>query len=407
MKPFWGWAQAIRAAGLEYADLNVSLLEKIPCPFCGREFASLGAHLFRAHEASKEDCQSEDHDECMYSEALRAHVTSSLKRQDSWILHWEPIWSPEYVLDRTHELHSRGISVNVAHICEKEEMLLHFGAKYFGSWDSVLRKIGLEPNKVRLYDETIRFSKADITSEFKKRLAKGLPLNTSAVYTSDVRLYSAARRRFGTYLKALKAAGISPRKVQLLPPRHIYNEADRTKLLEAIRQVAQLPEEQRGPAIRMLRVKYRKVVLRLFQTSWPAAAKAAGVSFRSIHTQDHRDLSSREKVLEVLKARLKTGKSVERMVLHRKDVRLWKAVHKYYPGATEYYRRLEITAPPGTPSRYSTKESVLCEIRRRQRIGLPLKNITNGNPPVRDIALSKTARKYFKSWRRAVSFALK
>ncbi|MCI0414924.1 hypothetical protein L0222_19280, partial [bacterium] len=476
IKPFWGWAKAIAAAGLDYAKINTELLETLPCPFCGKELVNLCFHL-RVHEITVHDYRTEYPGEPMLSEEMCSRISRALRRQDRLVPHWEPIWSAEYVLDRIHELWRRKVPLNSGYIDKKQKHLLYASSKFFKSWDGALRAAGLDPDEVRLADVKVRYNRRDVIREILKRRNRGLPMNVAAVTTDDLRLFNAARRRFGSYSAALIAAGIDPDKVrsQRLP----YQESDRQQLLKAIRGVARIPEGKRGIAIQQLRTKYRKVVRRLFHMSWPAAAKAAGVPFRAIHSVDHRDFTSKDQVITALKDRLRTGKPLSVRDLKQHALRLYKALLCFFPKYNDWYcelgistrnirgaqlyrnpkevlaairKRVEIglgmrrsdlfkepdeTRPnmlvrrareffgswsnalkaagvsmekrrPNDLPRYPTKESVLQEIRRRHREGLPLGiGIEKGESLFKDTALTHTARRYFGSWPRAKSLALR
>ncbi|MCI0618646.1 MucR family transcriptional regulator, partial [bacterium] len=308
VQPFWGWAQAVAAAGLNYRKIRIHLLETVTCQICGKEFKSLTMHLPR-HEVSTEEYQRSFPGEWLQSEALRAARSDSLLSRNPLMEHWEPLWSEKYILDRIHEFYRRGIPVNSGYIHRKDRAFEAVAEKYFGSWDEALRKAGVNPESTRLQDHRIVYDRKDVIRELRKRHGSGRPLNHAAVQFEDLRLCNAARRLFESYSAALAAAGIDPTKVRLV--HQPYDRADRNNLLKAIQKVASIPQgRRRTEAIRSLRKKYEKMVKRLFRSSWTLAASTAGVPYRAIHPRDHRDFSDLSNVIRALKDRLKAGKSL-------------------------------------------------------------------------------------------------
>ncbi|MCI0447279.1 hypothetical protein L0152_29230 [bacterium] len=112
VRPFLGWLQAIRAAGLEYWQIRTQLLETVTCQICGKEFRSLTTHVLWVHEVDAEEYKSSFPGEYLHSESLRASRSDSLFSRNPLIEHWEPLWSEEYILERIHEYFRRGIPVN-------------------------------------------------------------------------------------------------------------------------------------------------------------------------------------------------------------------------------------------------------------------------------------------------------
>lgn len=56
-RPFLGWRGALRAAGIEYSQIHVSLSRVVECQLCGQQMGSLFSHLRNFHGWSREDYQ--------------------------------------------------------------------------------------------------------------------------------------------------------------------------------------------------------------------------------------------------------------------------------------------------------------------------------------------------------------
>lgn len=407
VRPFWGWAQAIRAAGVDYKRIRIQLLETVTCQICGKEFRHLTTHLPRVHEVSTDEYKLSFPGEYLHSESLRASRSDSMFSQNPLMKHWEPLWSEEYILDRMHEYYRQGIPLNEKFIYTRDRAFESVARKYFKNWHYALRKAGLNPEKIR--DQRIIYHRKDVIRELRKRHRSGKPLNDATVQSEDSRLYNAARRRFGTYSAALEASGIDPQTVRKIREPKPVKKADKMMLLKAIRKTALTPAgEKRTAAIRRLKKKNRKMMRRIFG-SWPAAAEAAGVDYHAISLrEDHRDFSTQEKVIRALKHRLKGGKSLVSYHLKGNDSRLFKAVQQYFPNYYDCYPYLGLDPSEVCGQRrYASADAVIAAIKRRCDMGLGLRvvDLVFGPKRNRDSALLESAIHFFGKWSIALNFA--
>jgi hypothetical protein len=405
VSPFWGWARAIADAGIDYRKINVDLLDKITCKFCGRRLGSLCSHLPRIHGVSSADYLEGGYDESILNESTRARVSRALISNRDLIHHWEPIWSPEYVLDRTLALHRLKFPLNSKYIFAKEKGLMTQSLRYFGSWDAVLRRVGLSPEDIRLVDRRVSSTKEEVIRQLRKRQDMGRPLNNKSVYDDDMRLMNACCRRFGSFSKALRAAGIDPDKVRRT--RTPYREAERRRFLNAVRRVAATPQKRRLPEIRALRKRYDKIVVALYGRGWKKIAREAGIPYDAIHPKSPRDYGSRKKVIAALNQRLKAGMSVDRSTV--KDNRtLYQAVLRYFPKYYDCYPVIGLRkyAPP-VRRHYATAENVLSAIRKRDamNLGVRLADLWKGPMKGRDYYLGKRGIEIFGSWSKTLDAA--
>ncbi|MCI0446322.1 hypothetical protein L0152_24305, partial [bacterium] len=305
------------------------------------------------------------------------------------------------------EYYRRGIPVNDGYMHAKDRAFEGVATKYFGSWDNALTKAGLNPEEIRKQDLRIFYERKDVIRELRKRYRSGKPVNHAAVKSEDIRLCNAASRRFGTYSRALLAAGIDPSNVRVQHER--YTKADKMNLLKAIRKTALTPEgEKRIAAIRRLQKKYEKMQRRIFP-SWRAAAEAAGVESRfiSLHA-DHRDFSTQEKVIRNLKKRVKEGKSLVAYFLKDDDRPLYKAVRHYFPNYYDCYAFLGLDPSEVCGQRrYRSADAVIAAMKRRGDLGLGLRvvDLAFGPKRHRDHPLLSSAFHFFGSWAAALNFA--
>jgi hypothetical protein len=87
---------------------------------------------------------------------------------------------------------------------EKHQQLYHQGIWLFGAWDNALRAAGFDPEQARLR----RFwDKEKIINELQRMRKRNLPLYANYVMKNYQNLFSGALRQYGSWNKALIAAG--------------------------------------------------------------------------------------------------------------------------------------------------------------------------------------------------------
>jgi hypothetical protein len=193
--------------------------------------------------------------------------------------HWEPIWSWEYVLDRTWEFHTRGWSINSNQIRRRERPLFDFVWHSGHQWDDVIAALGLEPSKIRKQAVGQHLSRSDVVARLRERDREGKSLAETIVSRDDLRLINAAIRRFGSYSRALRAAGFRPEKVRLKAVN--ITAAQIEKLGREMRRVAALHGIRRAAAARALKEKYR-IMLPKHLGNWRKACRRFGVKVEDL-----------------------------------------------------------------------------------------------------------------------------
>jgi len=301
VKPFLGWLGAIRKAGLEYADLNVELLDTCRCEICGSEAGGIVSHLRILHEITTDEYRKDYPEAPFESEWHRSRRMTSKK---TVIPHWEPIWSVEYALDRLYELSRLGHPLNFAWARRREPALASYLWSRTEGWDECLRKVGLDPDEKRKNQPAEHLEFEDIIRRFQERARQGQPLNEASVAREDLVLYNAARRKFYTYGAALIAAGFDPAKVRV--KRENITDQEVRECLKAIRKLKNLFGPDRERAVKDIRTRFYSVVMARFG-NWTKAAEAAGVNPDRIMI---RLWLSRETIIQELKHLRRSGNSL-------------------------------------------------------------------------------------------------
>lgn len=340
VRPFWGWKQALADAGIDYAKINVDLDDACECRVCGAELGILTVHLLRVHELTPEEYRRDFPGAEIMAETVRA----ARMRAHTRLPHWEPVWSWEYALDRAWEFHRRGWSLNCADVQRRERPLFNFIWSSGRKWDEVIEALGLDPAEIRRLAPGESLTRADVVGRLKKRRAEGKAMADSALARDDLRLLNAARRRFGSYPKALRAAGLRPESIRLRTPR--ITAGDLARLGREMRRVAALHGPKRVSAARALKRKYRHTVADHFG-SWAKACRKFGVKPEDLAWSPY---SSRKHVIEGLRRWAKIpGAHPEQ--LYREDRALVGAAYRFLGSWTKALKAAGVSFPDLRKSR--------------------------------------------------------
>ena len=115
-------------------------------------------------------------------------------------------WTKTEVLRRIRARHRAGLSLNAAAVhADDGRSLYKYARRICGSWDRALAAASID---IRTARKCRRWTKADILREIASRRRARLPLNAGTVFRDWQQLYTFARRRFGSWDRALSAAGI-------------------------------------------------------------------------------------------------------------------------------------------------------------------------------------------------------
>ncbi len=302
VEPFWGWRQALEDSGIGYDDISIHLEDHVICRICGAERSHLGSHIKLLHGCDAEDYRHDYPDSELVCEELRAKLMSGTGGGRCLVPHWEPLWTAEYVLDRTAWLHMQGFPVNHEHL-SKVEAIVHQGLKRFGSWDAVLMRVGLDPMQIRLQRPTVEYSRSETIRGIRRRQKAGLPMLEMSLRTGphvDSPLSRAAKVHFGTWRNALRAAGLDTTSSY-----GIVRFPDAESVCEDIRRRQRDGQAIGYKAMRQPGIGDKRlfvVACELFG-AWENAIKAAGLDYSTIRQRKRFPYRTKAAVIRELRAR--------------------------------------------------------------------------------------------------------
>lgn len=315
VRPFWGWKRAIEAAGLDYSRIKIHLAETVACQICWQECGQLSSHLRHAHDMSPTAYRQRHPHAELTSEAIIAQRFRSAVygpgSATAEVPHWEPVWSPEYVLDRLAEFARRGEPLHCISIVQRERSFYQCVLRYFGKWDLALNAAGLDPATERCVAAKTAWTRRQVVVALKARYAAGHPCHWSAVKAESNALARAALKHFGTYDAALRGSHLQPARIRRIPVRRVPYQTE-SDVREGIqrRQFRELPLNSSamfcGPTRDLpLYMKAR----RLFG-SWRKAVEAAGVSWNTVTRAVVPHFATAAAVLDEIRRRGQAGQSL-------------------------------------------------------------------------------------------------
>ena len=254
------------------------------------------------------------------------------------------VWSRRRVIDELRRLDRSGQSTTWADLVEAGRGdLVGAAATYAGGLQRARQEAGVRRPARRM--PVPRWDKASIVETIRDRVRDRQTLASSK---APPRFVAAARWHFGSWDKALAAAGVDAQGVRL--QRRPYTRAE---IIEVVRRLA-----RGGGAVRASALKgvVKLGTVRKLFGSVARAIRAAGVEY--VRTRANQRWS-RERVIEELRARAGRGELTLTRALHR-------AVQRYFGGAHAARKAARVPALLRSPW---TKPSLIAELRRRARRG--------------------------------------
>lgn len=404
LKPYWGWKQALADAGLGYADIKAELQDFCVCEICKAEAQSLCSHLLAKHGINRDEYQQDYPGAEICSEELRSRMS---KMENKDLPHWERIWTDEYVLDRLWERHKRKLPLNHNAVIFQDVRLLSQVQWRFDTYANTLKKIGLNPDNIRLTPRALQ-TKKEVLDGIARRQRLRMTLRAARVRyggtkDSDPTLYRGAIRLFGSWQKAIEATRPGRKAMRMKSkypiPRSVLQEIRRrhqsglSLSTRAIWGGEQPDTELYAQALQ-------------FFGSWRVAFSRAGLRCRRM-PPFYLKYATKKSIITEIKRRQQSALSLnltavlrERggRVLHNGAGRLFGSWRKAIEAAGLDYETIQIR------EKYCRPENVLHEIRRRYKLGLPL-TITQLERKLSDFTFTRKARKFFGSWKKALSAA--
>lgn len=140
-------------------------------------------------------------------------------------------WGRERIIERIRELHHEGSDLSWRSVSLEIDPALAAAAlrpNGFTSWRQAIAAAGLNIEEVARYQA---WDAKRVVDEIRALQRGGEPMSSKLVQISNQSLFCAARRRFGSWDEALRAAGLDVSQIRLRQPSHAANLANGRKAL--------------------------------------------------------------------------------------------------------------------------------------------------------------------------------
>mgnify|MGYP001305253771 CR=1 FL=1 len=241
-------------------------------------------------------------------------------------------WTKEKVIERIHARKAEGKRINYQAVVNDEEKLAGAARRLFGSWNKALEAAGFDPEKER-EPRTSRqkWSKTKIVDAIRELHERGEELSAHHVQKINSALVAAAYDYFGSWGKAVQAAGFDYADIKKT------GEWTPEKIVERLREL-----HSRGAQINYQNLSvYDPPLCGAIIThygSWENAVRAAGLDPDEIRLNRK---WTKQSLLEEAQKLIKAGIPISAYLLNY-DFAMQKAVYRFYGNLDNFYRVLEI-----------------------------------------------------------------
>lgn len=187
-------------------------------------------------------------------------------------------WNREKIIRTLLQRESKGLPLTTGGDDGVEPSLYQAGGRIFGSWRNALASAGISPDRVL---STSRWTPDRILSTIRILSRRRRPLTNAQLLKRYGAMMAAARRFYGSWTKAVIAAGVDPMTMRKVPPW------TRDRILEAIltRALNNHPLRSQSTEPRSLVDAARRVF-----GSWDDALIAAGLNPGEVRARVRRSI---------------------------------------------------------------------------------------------------------------------
>jgi hypothetical protein len=193
LRIFGRWPELLRAAGLDPAKVSAHRQwsrEKVISQLRARYASGQHMHALAIQEE----------DPTLYSAATGFHSRQFHRRC--------PTWTREAIIARLQSIQASGGKLN--HTTFRRDSMSRATKVLFGGWDAALDAAGIDPGKARKFRRP--WTKTTFVAALREKHKARDPLN--AKDARPVSLRRAANRLYGSWDRALRAAGLDPATIK-------------------------------------------------------------------------------------------------------------------------------------------------------------------------------------------------
>ncbi len=202
-------------------------IDFVRCRICGDHRRIISGRHLSKHGADREEYMQEyglSPDELIATDSRRLHSS----RRD-----YRPYNKRDWIA-AIKKVYKRDEQIFAGFLQEKHQQLYHQGTWLFGDWDKALRAAGFDPEQMRLRSF---WESQKVILVIRALRKQNLPLYAKYVVKNHPNLFSGTVRQYGSWNKALVAAGITEisRKTRLVLLRELRDAVEsRSNISQAL-----------------------------------------------------------------------------------------------------------------------------------------------------------------------------
>lgn len=313
------------------------------------------------------------------------------------------VWSRHKVIEEIKELEKSGIRLNAQNAKENYGGLYNASYTVFGSWEKAINAAGLDyeaikrETKCKAALKVTKWTKEIIIKRISELHKNNESLASSKVRIKNATLRAAARDKFGSWKKAIEAAGFDYKKINLRADEESWNKE---KITNRILLIYKEGGDISYSHLRKFNNSLVKAGINHFG-NWRKAVESAGIVYDNI-LKCVPYKWNKQKVIEELNRLHELNEELNDTNISKNHNALYNAGRKYFGSWKSAIESAGFDYEKITHFRHNfwSKEKITEKILQLYNEGVKLNDsdIARTNGDLRSIAC-----KYFGSWRKAIN----
>ncbi len=285
-------------------------------------------------------------------------------------------WDKDKIVNSILVLSAKQQSLRLVDVKKSEPKLVKAAVKWFGGWHKAVKAAELDYDEIKSSGRNYRWNKDLVKAAITKRHEANLSLSSSTKDAEHQRLVCAALRHFGSWPKAIKAAGIDYDKLAAsrVIVRIKARKWDKEKIINFIlsRLADGLALNYNYMANKQPTVLYYACE---FFGSWKQAIEAAGFDYNDVRAKRPITKWGKENVVKAIQKRFENKLSLASNSVQQNAETLYGAARNYFgswSNAVEAAGFSYADIRLSKLGRVWDKKDIVKAIKQRKRLGLPL-----------------------------------
>lgn len=244
-------------------------------------------------------------------------------------------WSKDKIIKKIKDLYRRNMDLSAGNVAKTFKALFSAATskRYFGSWREAVKIAGIDYESIKSVSAQVRreklrkWSPEKVVEEIKKIPEKELWF----VYRTNLALHSAARREFGSWESAVRAAGYDYLRLNELAATG-YTRWTEERIINKIKELYSSREApDKGLNVTARCPSLYSAACRIFG-SWRKSLEEAGFDESFLELNTRRKKWTKKKVIEKIINFYKAGEKLQSSYVQRKHPALFSAAARELGG---------------------------------------------------------------------------